>query len=114
MSKMVNLKRPKSDRKGDGAEVAAYPGDDGVSVHLDHHHLTKLGVGGALKSGDQVEFVGRGHVEHSSTTTDKEGERHSATIRLHKGALEHEPAKDEERDELKGELAKNYDAADKK
>lgn len=106
MARMVNLKRNKTEKK-EGATVDAYPGDDGVSVHLEHHHLTKLGVGGGLKSGDQVEFAGRGHVEHSSTTTDKDGERHSATIRLHKGALDHEAQErdgEAERGELRGEL----------
>ena len=109
--KMVSLKRPKSDGDKDGSQIsAAYPGDDGVSVHLDHHHLTKLGVGGNLKSGDKVEFAGRGHVEHSSTTTDKDGERHSATVRLHRGALEHDGAErdnDSERGELRNEITKN-------
>lgn len=108
MARMVSLKSKPREK---GSEIAQYPGDDdGVSVHLDHDHLTKLGVGGNLKSGDKVEFAGRGHVEHSSTTTDKDGERHSATIRLHKGTLDHDPAErdnENERAELRNEITKN-------
>lgn len=112
MARMVSLKRSKSESKGD----AVPSGDnDGISVHLDHHHLTKLGVGGNLKSGDQVDFAGRGHVEHSSTTTDKDGERHSATVRLHKGTLDHEAQERDgegERGQLRSELMATHEKSE--
>jgi len=49
---------------------------------------------GRLKSGHPVAFHGRGVVERSESRSTDEGERHSATLRLHHGAVEHhaEPA----------------------
>ena len=28
--------------------------DEGVTVNLDHHHLMKIGVGGGMKSGQEL------------------------------------------------------------
>lgn len=120
MAKMVSLKRSKADREKDALrpiEGGVYPEDEGPAINLEHHHLAKLGLGGSLKSGDDVEFLGRGKVERSETRTDKDGERHSATIRLHRGAVDHEPAERDnegERGELRSELAKNVAASEAK
>jgi len=120
MTKMVSLKKSAADRRTEkdalgetAAVVDESPEHEGIAVHLEHHHLMKLGVGGALKSGHKVELHGAGTVERSETRSTKDGERHSATIRLHKGAIEHEADRDEERDNLRSEIAKNTDAMEK-
>jgi hypothetical protein len=119
MARMVGLKRPKSDDAG-APETMASPANDGVAIHLEHHHLMKMKdadgepIAGRLKSGHKVEFHGTGTVERSETQSTPEGDRHSATIRLHKGAVEHEASPDEERDELRDEIARNTAAAEAK
>ncbi len=116
MSKMVSLKRPKSDKQetaGVPKNDFVHPEDEGVAVNLDHHHLMKLKGGdgapiaGKMKSGHRVSFSGEGTVERSETRSGKDGERHSATLRLHKGAIEHEPDADDEREDLRTEIARN-------
>lgn len=111
MVKMVSLKAPKELEKGKEAPVVSgYPEQEGVAVHLEHRHLKKLGLAdGSLKNGDKVEFHGAGHVERASSSSDAEGEHHTATLRLHRGALEHEMPEDGKREELREEVAKNYD-----
>jgi hypothetical protein len=116
MVQMVSLKKSKADQEAEkeslgsaGEVMSDY--DHGVSVHLSHHHLKKLGVGGGLKSGHKVELHGKGVVEHtSSTSSGKDGETHSATIRLHRAHLEHEIPRggDEEKRDVRGDLEKAY------
>ncbi len=116
MSKMVSLKRPKSDKQetsGVSPKDFVNPEDEGVAVNLQHHHLMKLKgtdgqpLAGKMKSGNRVSFSGEGTVERSESRSGKDGERHSATLRLHKGAIEHEPDADDERGDLRTEIAKN-------
>lgn len=105
MVKMHNLRRTKADvdaekkamggaKKGKDEPTTAYipPEDDGARFELDHHHLTKMGLNGDLKSGDSVNFSGAGTVERSETRSSPEGDRHSATVRFHRGGVDHEPA----------------------
>lgn len=125
MAKMVSLKKSAADRRAEkdalgSRDIPYVPAEDqGVTVNLDHHHLMNLKgsdgepLAGRMKSGNDVEFHGRGTVERSETRSTPEGERHSATLRLSKGAIEHEPSSDDERTELKGEIAKNYADAEK-
>ena len=118
MVKMVSLKKTAAERRaekdalGEASTARPLTEDEGVTVHLDHHHLMKMGVGGGMKSGHDVEFHGKGTVERSETRSTPEGERHSATLKLHRGALEHEPergtASDEDRAGIKGDLEKSY------
>ena len=121
MARMVSLKRPKSDAGGNGASQPseyANPDDDGVSVHLDHHHLMKLKgddgepIAGRMKSGHKVSFSGSGVVERSESRSGKDGERHSATIRLHRGGIEHEGGADDERGELRSELMRVHEKSE--
>jgi hypothetical protein len=93
----VSLRRPKS--KSQERERAAMPSTSpeemGVAVHLEHHHLMRLKgadgkpIAGRMKSGNPVTFAGRGKVERSESRSTPDGERHSATIRLHHGAIAH-------------------------
>lgn len=123
MVKMVNLKKSKSDKKVDDAALghpqsaAMNPEDSGLRLDLDHHHLEKLGVGGDMKSGDKVEFHGHGVVERSETRSQDGADRNSATIRIHKGGIEHEAPKGEparDKTAIRGDLEKSYaDVQDK-
>jgi hypothetical protein len=118
MVKMVSFKKSAADRsaekdalseaRGGLAEVPAE--NEGVAVNFEHHHLEKLGVGGGLKSGHKVQLHAAGTVERSETRSGPDGDQHSATIRLHKGYLEHEVpgGGDEERRSVRGDLEKAY------
>src|ERR1041385_402589 len=94
MSKMASLKKSASDRKADkdGPYIAAPGEDEGIAIHLDHYHLKNLGAGDQLKSGHKVTITARGHVENSESHSGKDGERHSARLRLTHMSLDHEPA----------------------
>lgn len=103
MVKMHNLRRTATDIKAEKSALGkdsehAYvpPEDDGARFELEHHHLTKLGIGGDLKSGDTLHFHGHGTVEKSESRSSPEGDRHSATIRFHHGAIDHERSKGDE------------------
>src|SRR5579859_8206871 len=94
MVKMVSLKKSAADKAaekkamGEPTIISRPDEDVGVTVRLDHHHLTKMGVHGDLKSGDDVEFHGKGKVERSETRSTPDGDRHSATVRLHRAGIE--------------------------
>lgn len=112
MARMVSLKRPKPDKADTTERAQPYPEDEGMHVHLDHHHLDRMGLGGKLKAGDKVKFSGEGRVERSETSSGNDGDRHSATLRLHKGGVDHDEA--EEYDSPRGELEKSYAASQAK
>ena len=97
MVKMVSLKKTAADRRAEkdamGETAVSAPSDydkEGPTVHLEHHHLKNMGVGGALKSGDKVTLHAVGHVESSSSSSENGEERHIAMVRLHRGGIEHE------------------------
>ena len=75
--------------------------------------MKKLGVEGGFKAGHKVEFHGKGVVEHAHDDSSPEGDRHSVTLALHHGAIEHEADRDEERDNLRSEIAKNTNKMEK-
>ena len=113
MVKMHDIRRSatdvKAEKKALGRESeAAYvpPEDDGARFELEHHHLTKMGLNGDLKSGDTLHFHGHGTVERSESRSSPQGERHSATIRFHHAGAEHEGA-DESRSGGKGKDLRN-------
>lgn len=87
--KMYPLKRSKADREAEQDrwnQTMDMP--DGITVHLDHHHLDKMGLGGSLNAGDEVHFRGRGKVESAQSMSDGAGERHTARLVLtHAGAV---------------------------
>lgn len=119
MVKMHDIRRTKADvaaekkvlgvsrKDGDGQpSVYVPPEDDGARMEFEHHHLVKMGLGGDLKSGDTVHFHGHGTVERSETRSSPEGDKHSATIRFHHGAIEHEAEMTDagERGKLRGDI----------
>jgi len=122
MVKMVSLKKSAADRKAEkdamGETAMANPRDEdmGVTVHLDHHHLTKMGVHGDLKSGDGVEFHGKGQVERSETRSTPDGDKHSATLRIHRAGMDHDAPRggDEEKRDVRGDLEKSYAGVEEK
>jgi hypothetical protein len=122
MTKMISLKKTAADRDAEkkamgegGPGTRANPEDDGgVTLHLEHHHLQKMGVGGGLKSGHKVELSAAGHVEHSETRSTPQGERNSARLRLTKMGVEHETDHGEERKDLRNEIEQVHGASEKK
>ena len=122
MVKMVSLKKTAADRRAEkdamGETAVSAPSDydkEGPTVHLEHHHLKNMGVGGGLKSGDKVTLHAVGHVENSSTRSENGEERHSAMVRLHRGGIEHEAAeRDGERKDLRNEIEKIHGASEEK
>jgi hypothetical protein len=98
---MQSLKRPPADlkkmRERMNAAPTPYtsPDDQGVRVNLDHHHLMALKgadgrpIAGQMKSGHRVSLRGEGVVERSESRSTPDGERHEATIRLHRGEVSH-------------------------
>ena len=116
MVKMVNLKKSKSDKKVEGdalghvQNAAMSPDDVGLRLDLDHHHLEKLGVGN-MDHGDKVHFEGHGVVERAESHSDGGEARHSATVRFHKGGMDHEQPRGEptrDKTEIRGDLEKSY------
>jgi hypothetical protein len=99
MSPMVSLRRPPADLKKQRERMNGpptpytSPDDQGLRIDLEHHHLMALKgadgqpIGGSLKSGDAVGFQGMGKVERSESRSTPDGERHSATVRLHRGTV---------------------------
>jgi hypothetical protein len=119
MVKMVSLKKSAADRRAEkdalgSKDVPYVPAEDkGVMVNLDHHHLMNMGVGGGMKSGHKVTFHGTGTVERSESRSTPQGEKHSATLRLDRGGIEHEPAEgEEERGEIKTEIMSAHDKSE--
>lgn len=116
MAKMHNLQRTKADvaadkkaqggKGGDDAPSAyVQPEDDGARMEFQHHHLTKMGLNGDLKSGDAVHFTGHGTVEASESRSSPDGDKHSATIRFHHGGVDHEKGEEGEgKKDLRNEL----------
>ncbi len=106
--KALGAKRTKGQDKNADIGVYVPPEDDGARFELEHHHLTKMGVNGDLKSGDAVHFHGHGTVERSETRSSPDGDRHSATVRFHRGGVDHEPADRTEaaKSELRSDIGK--------
>lgn len=123
MTAMKNLRRTAADVKAEKSALGkdsehAYvpPEDDGARFELEHHHLMKMGLGGKLKSGQEMEFRGKGTVERSETKSGPDGERHSATVRFHHGAADGEfkSGDGEERMALRSDLEKAHGKAEEK
>lgn len=127
MVKMSNLRRTAADVKAEKSALgekkgsdspSAYvqPEDDGARFELEHHHLMKMDLGGKLKSGDEMEFHGKGTVEKSETRSSPEGDRHSATVRFHHGGVDGEfkSGDGEERKALRSDLEKAHGKAEER
>lgn len=118
MVKMVSLKKSAADRDAEkkamgesGRGILANSEDsDGPTIHLEHHHLTNMKVGGGLKSGDKVHFEGEGHVESSESRMERGEPRHSARVRIKKMGIEAKsPHGDEdERAGLKNDIERSH------
>jgi hypothetical protein len=113
--KEVSLKKSAAERKAAEPTNGEYhdPETDGVAIHLEHHHLEKMGLGGELKSGDKFHMRGHGHVESSESRSGNDGERHSARLRMTHAGIEHEAAKDgrEDKEGLRKELDSAFESA---
>jgi hypothetical protein len=103
--KVVALKRTAAEKKAEKTAGGFVNPDDegGITVHLGHDHLKKMGLAGSLKSGDRFKLKGHGRVEESETRSGKDGERHSARLRLeHAGVDGAEPDVDDKTKERAG------------
>jgi hypothetical protein len=117
--KVVPLKKSKAeleaDKEADGyAAPVGSPDNEGLSLRLEHHHLKKLGINGDMKSGHTFELQGRGTVEESESRSGKDGERHSARLRLTHAGVTHEGDEAEGRTGLKEDVAKAFEGSEKK
>lgn len=112
--RVVSLKKSASDKKADKESGLSFPGtdEDGVSVHLSHHHLQKMGVEGNLTPGRKVKLRGHGHVQ----SAEKDG--HARLVLTHAGMDGHgEPDADDMKTERKGrrdDIEKAYDETEAK
>jgi hypothetical protein len=96
MTKMASMKKSAADRAAEkkamgeamGGHLQNSEDREGPTVHLEHHHLTNMGVGGGLKSGDKVSLSAEGHVEESESRMHQGEARHSARIRIKKMGVE--------------------------
>lgn len=123
MTKMAAMKKSAADRAAEKkamGETAAGPlqnseDREGPTVHLEHHHLKNMGVGGSLKSGDKVRMEGEGHVEHSESRTVDGEARHSASIRFKKLGAELKSARGDvdERSALRNDIEKSHAQSEK-
>lgn len=123
MVKMVSMNKTPADRaaekKAMGESASGMPQNDedreGPTLHLEHHHLKNMGVGGGLKSGDKVRFEGEGHVEESESRMRGGEARHSARIRMKRMGVEAKsPRGDEdERAGLKNDIQKAHAESEK-
>lgn len=113
MVKMVSLKKSAADKRAEKdalgtRDIPSVPAEnEGISVNLDHHHLTKMGVGGGLKAGHKVELHGAGVVEHAESRNEGGEVRHSARLRLHKAGMDYEGSDEDKREDLRQEITKN-------
>lgn len=123
MVKMHDIRRTAADVKAekkalgkDSEHAYVPPEDDGARFELEHHHLTKMGINGDLKSGDTVHFHGHGTVERSESRSTPDGDKHSATVRFHHGAVDHEfkSGDGEERMARRSDIEKAHGAAEEK
>lgn len=112
MVKMVSLKRTKQDKQAEKSALgrpgiaSADEGDGAISIHLEPHHLDKLGVGGGLRSGHKVTLHGEGTVDRAESFKDGDGKvKQRATLKLHKAGLEYTGSDIEsDKHELRGEI----------
>jgi hypothetical protein len=116
MVNMVSLKKTKSDKKSENSALgmvqsaAMSPDDAGLRLDLDHHHLEKLGVSD-MDHGDKVHFEGHGVVEKAESHSVNGEARHSATVRFHRGGMDHEQPRGEptrDKTAIRGDLEKSY------
>jgi hypothetical protein len=111
--KVVALKKSAADKKSDKEGGMIGPGgeEDGVSVHLSHQHLAKMGVEGNLTPGRRVKLRGHGHVQ----SAEKDG--HARLVLTHAGMEHGEPDADDKNSERKGrrsDIETAYDQSESK
>jgi hypothetical protein len=110
--KMVSLKRSKADREAEknaGAEPSTIDDSrDGADLHLEDHHMEKMGISPTLPHGHPITLHAEGVVHRSSDGP--EGGR--MTIRVHKAGAEYDEPRDERESGLRGEIEKNTEESE--
>lgn len=118
--KMTSLKKSNAERKDEKNERGfslpeGAPEHDGVSIHLEPHHLEKMGLAGKMEHGDSFELKGRGYVHKAENSSDESGEHHRAHLIMTHGGIEHESHNPEtERDDMRRDVGRAVDEAEKK
>lgn len=117
MTKMASMKKSAADRAAEKTALGESPKGppqnsedrEGPAVHLEHHHLKNMGMTD-LKSGDKVSMQGEGHVEHSESRKEADGDRMRATVRFHKmgGELKSPRGDEDERGALRNSIERAH------
>lgn len=112
MAKMVALKRSAADKRAH-EERHGYPmsesDQEGPSVHLDPHHLDKMGVDQELPHGHEIQM--KGYVERHETGHDQGEPTGQMRVRVTHAGTDQPEA---DHGSLRGELAKNTEKDSKK
>lgn len=112
--KMVSLKRSKADKDA-SKDAGAMPSSiddsaDGADLHLEDHHMEKMGISPTLPHGHPITLHADGTVHRSSDGP--EGGRMS--IRIHKAGADWEEPAEEKEKSLRGEIEKNTEQSETK
>src|ERR1700733_9715788 len=100
--KMANLKRTAAEKNAEkdaGAEPSSIDDSaDGADLHLEDHHMEKMGISPTLPHGHPITLHAEGTVHRSSDGP--EGGR--MTIRVHKAGAEYDEPHEEKEKSLRG------------
>lgn len=103
MPHLTSLKRTEDDRRAEAkaggfASISPATDDKGEpEIHLDQHHLKKLGVDSPLPVGHEIRLRARGVVTGSHSSASEHGKHHSMRVKLTHATLKHD-AEDEAED----------------
>lgn len=105
--KMVSLKRSAADKKAE-KDARAEPSGiddsmDGADLHLEDHHMEKMGISPTLPHGHPITLHAEGTIHRSSDGP--EGGR--MTIHVHKAGADYDEPQAEREGSLRGEIEKN-------
>lgn len=116
MAKLVDLKRTKQEREKH-SKPEPYKGEDypyGLTVHLDHDALEKLGIKNLPKAGGKVMLHAHAHVKSTEDRNEDGGKRRrSMSLELRKMAIEATQRAADEPDIHEGKLKGAKAAMDK-
>ena len=119
MAKMVSLKRSASDKRSEEHAGASSPfmmrgneeDAEGPSLHLEDHHLGKMGVKDGIELPEKHPVELRGHIEKHTITHEDGKTTHHAVLRItHAGT---DIPEKEERGTLRHEIGRNHESSER-
>lgn len=117
MVKMVSLKCTDADYRAESNALGipgTLNGPDAFDVHMDHHHLKKLGLDGPLPHGHEITLHAKGELV-GSHMHDVDGEpRNSATFRFHHAGVEHEAPTGDGHSDIRQDLGNSFERSEKR